>query len=312
MEPFLLTLPDDTLLSGLVSVPQRTPCTPRYCPLIVAIHGGTYSSSYFDASPSYSAATFSAQLGVPFVAIDRPGYRDSSALASIPENSSFFQEEGRKLHQEILPKIWETYGQPAGASTIVLIGHSLGCSAPIIAAALHSRGPPENQYPLAGVILSGRSTTSAMTKAQGEKQLAEAGRVGYVEFPPGVKDILMFGQAKFGLATEDIRRISEEITHRGLVAEFSDRRLQWEDYWLDYAKDIKIPLLAAVGDRDGLFHASADDLREFTKAFTNSPKVETVFVPGAPHCLELSHWGTSWYSRCFGFAIECATCAALR
>jgi len=310
MEPFLLSLSNDALLSGLLCLPQRTSTTPRYNPLIVGIHGGTYTSEYFNALPGHSAGTISTQLGVPFVAIDRPGYRDSTALASIPDGSSFFQEEGKYLHRYILPKLWEEYGHPFGASTIVLMGHSLGCSACIIAAALHSL-EPEARYPFGGMILSGRSTTSAVTKSQGEAQLADARRVGYVEFPPGVKNILMFGDVKLGLASDEIRRVSEQITHRGIIGEFKDRRLQWDGYWQEYARTVKMPVMAAIGDRDGLFQASQNDLETFTTAFTTSPKVETVCIPGAPHCLELSYWGTGWYSRCFGFAIECATSSAL-
>jgi pimeloyl-ACP methyl ester carboxylesterase len=311
MEPFALTLSNGALLSGLASIPDKTTTTtPRYCPLVVGVHGGTYASTYFDAASDHSARTLSRQLGVPFVAFDRPGYRNSSPISQIPGDSTFFQEEGKYLHQYILPKLWEEYGRPAGATAIALMGHSLGCSACIVAAALHSQ-EPDARYPLGGVILSGRSTTSAVTKSQGEDQMAQARRIGYVEYPPGVKDIVMFGDASLGLATPNIRRISDEITHRGLVEEFQDRRFHWDNYWKDYAQLVKIPLMAAIGERDALHKASYDDLKEFSAAFTTSPKVETVFIPGAPHCLELSHWGPGWYSRCFGFAIECATSAKL-
>ena len=310
MEPFLLALPNDRHVSGSASIPKPTSTTPQYRPLIVGIHGGTYTSEYFNASPSHSAGTFSAQFGVPLVAIDRPGYRDTTALSAIPEGSSFSQEEGKDLHRYILPKIWEEYGQRSGASTIVLMGQSLGCSACVVTAGLYSQ-EKDARYPLGGVILSGRSTTSAVTESQGLAQLAEARQIGYVEYPPGVKGILMLGDKKLGLASDEIRRFSEEITHREPVAELEDRRLQWDGYWRVYARQVKVPIMCAIGGRDGLFKASQEDLKTFTDAFTNSPKVETVFVPGAPHCLELSHWGAGWYSRCFGFAIECATSAAL-
>lgn len=310
MQPFLITLSNDATLSGFASIPERSSISPKFYPLIVGVHGGTYSSEYFNVSPNHSAGTISSRFGVPFVAFDRPGYRDSSALPSIPKDSSFFQEEGKYLHQYILPKIWEEYGVPSGASTMVLMGHSLGCSACIIAPALHSQ-ETEARYPLGGVILSGRSITSSVTKSQGESQLAEGRRTGYVQFPPGAKDILMFGPVELGLATGEIRRISEQITHRGLFGEFEDRRLQWDNYWSKYAKQVRVPVMVAIGERDGLFQASQKDLYNFTGKFTASPKVETVFVAGAPHCLELSHWGAAWYSRCFGFAIECATSAAL-
>jgi pimeloyl-ACP methyl ester carboxylesterase len=310
MEPFLLTLDNNARLSGLASLPSRTTTTPRYCPLIVAIHGGTYASTYFDASPDHSGRTFSAQLGIPFIAIDRPGYNESTPLPSIPPESTFFQEEGKYVHRFILPKIWDIYGKPSGASTIVLLGHSLGSSAAIIVPALHAQVSAQ-RYPLAGTIVSGRTVTSSVTRPAGEKQLAEARRIGYVEFPQGAKDAIMFGDVKYGLASEHMRRISETITHRGLVGEFEDRRLHWDNYWHAYAGKVKVPVMAAIGERDGLHQASEKDLREYTSWFKAASKVETLFLPGAPHCLELSHWSTAWYSRCFGFAVECSTTAAL-
>ena len=109
------------------------------------------------------------------------------------------------------------------------MGHSLGCSACIIAAALHSQ-ESESGYPLGCITLSGRSILSRVTKSQGEAQLAEARTLGYVEYPPGVKDIVMFGDAGLELASRGLRRVSEEITHRGLVWEVEDRRLQWDNY----------------------------------------------------------------------------------
>ncbi|KIW95484.1 uncharacterized protein Z519_04069 [Cladophialophora bantiana CBS 173.52] len=311
MKPFLLTLSNDARLSGIYSIPGKTTTTPPYRPLIVAIHGGTYSSQYFDTLPEHSAGTVSRATGVSFVAIDRPGYRDSSSLPSVPNGSTYAQEEGKYLHQYILPKIWEEYGVPSGASTMVVMGHSLGCSPCVIAASLHAQEPVV-QYPWASVILSGRGMVSAFPKSQGEEQLARGRELGYVEFPPGAKDFLMFGDAQLGLASAEMRRVSEEITHRAPFGEFEDRRLHWDNYWKGYAEQVKMPVLAAIGERDSLFHASQQDIEEFGRAFSNSPKVEAVLVANAPHCLELSYWGPAWLLRCFGFAIECATSVALQ
>ncbi|KIX95522.1 uncharacterized protein Z520_08642 [Fonsecaea multimorphosa CBS 102226] len=311
MEPFLLTLSNDARLSGFCSIPGKTTTTPRYRPLIVALHGGSYTSKYFDAVPEHSGGTISGTTGVPFVAIDRPGYRESSSLPAVPHGSTFAQEEGKYLHQYILPKIWEEYGVPSGASSLVVMGHSLGCSPCVVAAALHSQ-EAEPQYPWVGMILSGRGIVSAFTQAQGEEQLARGRQLGYIEYPPGVKDFLMFSDPKLGLASAEIRRISEEITHRAPFGEFEDRRLHWDHYWKGYAKQVKIPVVTAIGERDALFQASQQDIEEFAGAFSNSPKVEAVLVANAPHCLELSHWGPAWLLRCFGFAIECATSAALQ
>jgi pimeloyl-ACP methyl ester carboxylesterase len=45
-------------------------------PLVVAIHGGGFTSAYFDV-PGYSLLKRAALLGIPAVAVDRPGYAAS-------------------------------------------------------------------------------------------------------------------------------------------------------------------------------------------------------------------------------------------
>ena len=40
-------------------------------PLVVAIHGGSYSSAYFDV-PGYSLLERGDGLGIPVIALDRP------------------------------------------------------------------------------------------------------------------------------------------------------------------------------------------------------------------------------------------------
>src|ERR1700690_2289096 len=42
-------------------------------PLIIALPGGTYTSTYFDI-PGYSLLDRAAALGIPIIALDRPGY----------------------------------------------------------------------------------------------------------------------------------------------------------------------------------------------------------------------------------------------
>ncbi|KAL8975903.1 MAG: hypothetical protein Q9205_007992, partial [Flavoplaca limonia] len=97
---------------------------------------------YYDATPTYSAASYSDFLRVPFIAINRPGYKDSTALPdATPEGSTFLQEEGRYLHNEILPAVWEAYAADYGASSIVILAHSLSVPMTIIAAALNATAP---------------------------------------------------------------------------------------------------------------------------------------------------------------------------
>ncbi len=49
-------------------------------PLVIAIHGGTYTSPYFDV-PGHSLLDRAAANGLTAIAIDRPGYGGTEALA---------------------------------------------------------------------------------------------------------------------------------------------------------------------------------------------------------------------------------------
>ncbi|KAL8856714.1 MAG: hypothetical protein Q9178_006671 [Gyalolechia marmorata] len=141
MEYFSLQLANSAVVTGL-RTPAASEPPPKGTPLIVGLHGGSYSAEYYNATPTYSASPYSAFLRVPFVAINRPGYKDSTALPdTLPEGSTFFQEEGRYLHNEILPAIWEAYAAGYGVSSIVILAHSLAVPMTIVAAALHATTP---------------------------------------------------------------------------------------------------------------------------------------------------------------------------
>ncbi|KAL8800658.1 MAG: hypothetical protein Q9182_005028 [Xanthomendoza sp. 2 TL-2023] len=138
MESFSLQLCNDGIVTGL-----RTPALahrpPKDTPLIVGFHGGSYCAEYYDATKIHSALPYSGSLRVPFVSVNGPGYKSSTALPeSIPENSSFFQEEGKYLHDEILPAIWQAYSTEYGVSSVVILAHSLSVPMSIVAASFNA------------------------------------------------------------------------------------------------------------------------------------------------------------------------------
>ncbi len=138
MEYFSLRLANNAVVTGL-RTPAASDPPPKGTPLIVGLHGGSYSADYYNATPTYSASPYSAFFRVPFVAINRPGYKDSTALPDTPpEGSTFLQEEGRYLHNEILHAVWKAYAADYGVSSIVILAHSLAVPMTIVAAALHA------------------------------------------------------------------------------------------------------------------------------------------------------------------------------
>ena len=61
-------------LSGRTRIPQVR--DGGDLPLVIALHGGTYTSAYFDV-PGYSLLDRASGLGIPVIAVDRPGYGGS-------------------------------------------------------------------------------------------------------------------------------------------------------------------------------------------------------------------------------------------
>lgn len=76
-DPNLTQLVDNLASVRGMTISGRTRLTPNFrpttdYPLVIAIHGGTYTSTYFDV-PGYSLLDRAAALGIPSIAIDRPG-----------------------------------------------------------------------------------------------------------------------------------------------------------------------------------------------------------------------------------------------
>lgn len=129
------------LIAGRKSDPARKP-ERGATPLIVALHGGGFTSGYFDAGP-YSLLDAASAAGCAAVALDRPGYGSSSPLPegdrAIPRNAEFLRDA--------VAEIWR---QRADDLTgVVLVGHSIGSLT-----SLHIAADP-GDWPLLGVAVSG-------------------------------------------------------------------------------------------------------------------------------------------------------------
>ncbi len=112
---------------GRVSGRSRFPAaeTPG-APLVVAVHGGTYDTAYFDV-PSHSLLDRAEANGVPIVAVDRQGYGDTPLAASAEMT---LVDQARFL-TAALTDIWAEHGHSRPG--IVLIGHSIGAAIALIA-----------------------------------------------------------------------------------------------------------------------------------------------------------------------------------
>ena len=132
---------NDILFSGLYNCVKPASIGPGF-PLIICVHGGSYTSEYFDI-PGYSLLARAAQMGLPTIAIDRPGYGQSTAFE--PSTASI-KANANRLESGI-GEIWHQYNY--GANGIFVIGHSIG------AAVVLSMAADNPSWPLLGIAVSG-------------------------------------------------------------------------------------------------------------------------------------------------------------
>ncbi|KAL4729691.1 hypothetical protein ACLX1H_004113 [Fusarium chlamydosporum] len=303
MESFNLTLEDGTVLTGIFNIPS-SPLPLKYRPLIVGLHGGCYTSQYFDVTPEYSAKIHSDSLSVPFVAIDRPDYKGTTPVGPIPEGSSYPEEWGRRLHEFILPALWKEYGLTNGCTCIVLHTHSLGCPGAVVAASMHVTAS-QTAYPLGGIVISG---FGSLLKDSGGHVSQEA-PPSHLNIPVAVKDKTLLLP---GTADESIYAQSERIDHAIPFEELAALRKSWLSAWKQkWGVNVIAPVMIALAERDHYWDATDEHLKDFAEGLPKSKRVDLSIVRRAPHNIELSYWGPGWYARSFGFAIECAASLAL-
>lgn len=306
MEPFIWTTVDGSTVSGLSSIPPATTGTPKLKPLIVGLHGGGYHSEYFNGDANHTAANASRSFGVPFIAIDRPNYGKTSSLLPLPSGTSFINATATRLHTQILPLLWTKVGVPHSCTCIVLLCHSLGVMAGVSTAARHAQDESP-EYPLGGVISSGLGHRLHPEHRPGP--VADQDLTESITMPIEMKDQVMFQP---GTVDDAILAKSEQLNQPMPMAEAAAMVREFVPHWRElWAAHITSPILFVLPELDRFFHPTSEHIDECLRAFTSSKRVEGGVVAGAPHCMELSHWSSGWYTRCFGFAMECAASYAV-
>jgi pimeloyl-ACP methyl ester carboxylesterase len=257
-------------------------------PLIIAVHGGTYTSRYFDV-PGHSLFSQAAEIGLPILAPDRPGYGESVEL---PESDSTLQGNAAFLRQA-LSEAWERY---AGSTQgIVLIGHSIGAAISMIVAG------GKRDWPLLGLAISGVGLRTPPGHREAWAALPPTYRV---EIPSGLKDQVMFGPQ--GSFDDDMPTASHLADALAPKAELVDIVSTWHDQVLDVASRITVPVHYRQGEFDGLWIVGENEVRGFGDALCNAPYVDARPMPGVGHCIDFHRVGTTFQKEQLAFAQRCA------
>ena len=327
MDPFTLRLAAGNQVAGLLSLPLKPTDAPKGFPLVIMIHGGTYTASYFDADATHSISIPAKALSIPVIALTRPGYGDSTPLPPLEDGETWIQQSGTYIHEFVLPAIWREYGKRSGASSMVLYGHSIGGAIAVVATACHNRSPDTAGYPLSGLVTSGIGALSSVPVTKYDASEAERtstmGQMDTYEPQPGVaapsltwpreeKDALMLRPQDHLCDPKLLEGTTAGLNHPMSLAEVTDVRRQWPEYWLGYATDVTVPHMYALGSEDILWPPVKQSVDAFVAGFTSCVQMEVLTIRLAPHCIELSYLGQSWMVRMLGFAGECAVLDALQ
>jgi pimeloyl-ACP methyl ester carboxylesterase len=257
-------------------------------PLIVALHGGTYSSAYFDVQ-GYSLIDHAAALGLPIIALDRPGYGETTALA--PHDATIAGNAERL--DAILGDIWERYG--AGRSGMFLIGHSIGGA---ITVSIAARRPA---WPLLGIAVSG---VGLVTPPESLDHWSALPQIPMIDLPAEVKDQVMFGPE--WTFSPDMPSRSHAADAPVPRAELIDIVSTWHASVRDIASRVQVPVHYRQGEFDRLWITGADQVAGFGAAFSASPHVDAATYRSAGHCIDFHRLGLAFQLEQLAFALRCA------
>ena len=256
--------------NGMTFTGRRRPDAPSAsgAPLVIALPGGTYSSVYFDV-PGQSLLETAEDVGVPVIAVDRPGYRGSTKVGT---DDSIILKNAEVL-DHLITELWEAHG--SGTAGIVLIGHSIGGA---VATALAARHP---SWPLLGIAVSGCLVRVPSESGDAWAALPD---LEFVELPGQVKDFVMYGPA--WTHTEAMPAAGHTADAPVPRAELLDITGGWIERMPAVAAEVRVPVHSRQGEFDHLWITDDAQVAQFKAAFTSAPWIDARLVPNAGHCID--------------------------
>lgn len=273
------------LTSGLSG--RRNGVEPASGPLVIAIHGGSYSSAYFDL-PGRSLLQRATANGIAALAIDRPGYEASPILAP---GQMDIAGQGEFL-AGALGELWHAFG--GDSSGVVLIGHSIGAA---IAATVASLNPA---WPLLGLAISG---VGLATNPGDHEMWQSLPDLPLVDMPAPVKDQVMFGPP--GSFADDMPEASHTADAPVPKAELLSITGDWHGVARDVLGRIAVPVHYRQAEFDRLWIVDRREVDGFAACLSRSPLVDARMVEGVGHCIDFHRIGPAFQLQQLGFALEC-------
>lgn len=257
-------------------------------PLLVGVHGGGFTSAYFDLD-AFSFLDRAAQAGVSALAIDRPGHGDSTPL---PADHPAIRGNAEVLNAAI-GQLWRE--RQEDSSGVVLVGHSIG------SAAVLDLAGQTTDWPLLGVAVSGIGLAPpAGIPPYWEEHAPEV----WIPVPDAGWTHLMFGKA--GTYPPEAPAMVKAISVPVFSKELIEINTVWREQVLDLAARVRVPVHYRQGDGDNLWANGQDENDRFARAFVNAPLVDAALVADTGHCIDFHLTGAAFHAQQIDFAIRCA------
>lgn len=255
--------------------------------LLVAVHGGTYTSKYFDTSPSL-LLEFCASLGYSILALDRPGY---GAAISVPPDQLSYDAQVPVLRQA-LEEIWDNYGQQSAG--MFLIGHSIGG---MISLLLAAENPHER---LLGMNMTGSGALyNDQIKAAFATLVSDAPTV---MMDQAIKVAAMYGPS--WSYPEELAKLDPERDVPCPTIEFAEAQT-WGTRLPQVAAHVRVPVQFIVPEYDHLWRADPEALNHVAEMFTAAPFVDVGMQRMLGHSAELHTLARAFYMKILAFVEEC-------
>ena len=263
-------------------------------PLLVCLHGGSYTSHYFNYQTQRTESLFALApaLGFSILAIDRPGY-GAAADAPLP-----FDAQVDVLHAAIADARGKLGGMEPG---YLLIGHSIGA---MLAMLLAVRHPLDG---LVGLDLSGAGLTY---RPEARRSLTS---FAAMDNPPRTADRVRRRERMFGGPDTYRQEVAAEDLRKAPLSQPAEIReaLDWEDRVHAVAPNIEQPVRFVVADQDALWEAGAAMEQAARRAFQRCGALTVSTQRGAGHCLHLHKVARAISLRTLAFAEEVATLGSI-
>ncbi|WP_027929363.1 alpha/beta hydrolase [Amycolatopsis thermoflava] len=256
-------------------------------PLIIAVHGGGFTSAYFDV-PGYSLLDRAAALEVPIIAVDRPGYGGSNP---VPAGEPVLLANAAAL-DHLITELWAANG--AGSAGVFVVGHSIGAA---VSLAVAARKP---EWPLLGLALSGCLLREPASFADRWAALPGA----TLRSPDEDKATRMFGPA--WTYRSDMPKASYFANVAVLKAELVEISSAWHDLFRALAPEISVPVHLRQGEFEKLWITDHEQVAEFAAALTASPWVDAEVFRSAGHAIDYHRVGAAFQLQQLSFALTCA------